>query len=451
MPDRVVPMLPRRLCEDLCSLNPDVERCTFSVVFEMDDKANRVSEPWYGRGIMKSCAKLSYENAQYFLDNPNEELDASAFPEVTCGFKLDDLRICVQNLNNLALHLRQKRTDNGSVRIDQTKIGFTWDTETKTPNGFYAYVRKDAHKLIEEFMLLGNVAVAEKIHKTFPDLAFLRCHPPPNQEASEKLVKDMEAHGISIDTASSKTLANSLTKIVAEHLRRSPELRIPFESALSIFSVKIMNLAKYFCAGQQEYTRHYALAMPLYTHFTSPIRRYADLVVHRQLAAAIAGEDFAQSASQLGDQANECNERKVAAKLAGEEGSQIFFWSMVKMISEQSEFVMNGVVIDLVEFGVEVLIYETSMNVRCYYGEMEILKYKPKVIDNVIKSVDLDWSNDGKELGRDEKTNSPNASRDGLLRGTETLSLFSTVRVSVKAHKDPGRLMGKLLLPEKFK
>ena len=76
--------------------------------------------------------------------------------------------------------------------------------------------RKDAHKLIEEIMLLGNVAVAEKIHKTFPDLAFLRCHPPPNQEASEKLVKDMEAHGISIDTASSKTLANSLTKIVAE-------------------------------------------------------------------------------------------------------------------------------------------------------------------------------------------------------------------------------------------
>ena len=77
-------------------------------------------------------------------------------------------------------------------------------------------MRKDAHKLIEEFMLLGNVAVAEKIHRTFPDLAFLRCHPPPNQEASEKLVKDMEAHGISIDTASSKTLANSLTKIVDE-------------------------------------------------------------------------------------------------------------------------------------------------------------------------------------------------------------------------------------------
>ena len=167
---------------------------------------------------MKSCAKLSYENAQYFLDNPTEELDASAFPEVTCGYKLDDLRVCVQNLNNLALHLRQKRTDNGSVRIDQTKIGFTWDKgmsftkymykfisiffffnnviylnhfliflvdnlrnrflETKTPNGFYAYVRKDAHKLIEEFMLLGNVAVAEKIHKTSPDLAFLRCHPP---------------------------------------------------------------------------------------------------------------------------------------------------------------------------------------------------------------------------------------------------------------------------------
>ena len=122
-------MLPRRLCEDLCSLNPAVERYSFSVVFEMDKNGVTIGEPWYGRGVIQSCAKLSYEHAQAMLDNPDGTLDAENYPEITCGFNLDDVRTAVLKLNQIALKLREKRFDNGSIRIDQTKIGFTWDQE----------------------------------------------------------------------------------------------------------------------------------------------------------------------------------------------------------------------------------------------------------------------------------------------------------------------------------
>ena len=120
------------------------------------------------------------------------------------------------NLNTIALNLRKRRYNNGSIRIDQTKIGFTWDAETKTPNGFFPYIRKDSHKLIEEFMLFANVAVAEKIQNDYPELAFLRCHPEPTAENCQTLKDTMEAHDIVMDTTNSKTLASSIQRIVQE-------------------------------------------------------------------------------------------------------------------------------------------------------------------------------------------------------------------------------------------
>lgn len=452
MPDRVVSMLPRRLCEDLCSLNPDVERFSFSVVFEMDQNGKIIGKPWYGRGIIMSAAKLSYEHAQYFLDNPTGEIDTALFPPISCGFSLSDIRTAVLNLNTLALKLRQNRFGNGAIRIDQVKIGFTWDAETKTPNGFYPYVRKDSHKLIEEFMLLANVAVAEKIIAVFPDMAFLRCHPPPTTENCKVLQETLEAHDITIDTSDSKKFADSLKRIVQENTQKYPDLQIPFDSALSMFSVKVMQLAKYFCAGKHDGPQsHYALAFPLYTHFTSPIRRYADLIVHRQLLAAVSSEAAPkQNETELKEQADECNDRKVQAKLAGEEGNQIYFWSMVKMITRDSQFTMDGVVTDLVEHGLEVLLYETGTSVRCYYGEMAILKYQARTIEKITKSVELYWATDGQPLGRDANTNTPNKERKGECKGVQKYKLFSIVKVSVTPHSDPGKLIGELIIPEKF-
>ena len=150
------------------------------------------------------------------MDNPKGEIDPGHFPPISCGFTLSDIRTAILNLNSIAIKLREKRFSTGSIRIDQVKIGFTWDAETKTPNGFFPYIRKDSHKLIEEFMLLANVAVAEKLIATFPDMAFLRCHPPPTSENCKILQETLEAHDINIDTSDSKRFADSLKRIVHE-------------------------------------------------------------------------------------------------------------------------------------------------------------------------------------------------------------------------------------------
>lgn len=230
MPDRVVPMLPRRLCEELCSLNPLVERYSFSVVFKLDSEGNYLEEPWYGRGLIKSCVKFSYENAQHFIENPDDEnIDESDFPEVLNGYSLETIRHCVLMLDMLAKKLREKRVANGCIRIEQPKIGFTWDEATKTPNGFFPYIRKDAHMMIEDFMLLANIAVAEKIERHFPDRAFLRQHPPPNQEKITEVVEELRKHGINIDHTSSRDLARSLEKVTKEvcpSFRRIPKVFI---------------------------------------------------------------------------------------------------------------------------------------------------------------------------------------------------------------------------------
>ena len=218
MPDRVVPMLPRRLCEDLCSLNPSVDRFSFSVVFELTPQAKIVGEPWFGRGIIRSCTKFAYENAQSFIENPEGDIDPSLYPVVTDGFTLDAVRSAVLSLQSLAVNLRKSRVENGSIRIEQIKIGFTWDAETKTPNGYFPYIRKEAHKLIEEFMLLANIAVAAKIESHFPDLAFLRCHPPPDQEKIETLQKEMMNMGFdNFNTKSSSALSKSLKQMAQNY------------------------------------------------------------------------------------------------------------------------------------------------------------------------------------------------------------------------------------------
>jgi len=451
MPDRVVPMLPRRLCEELCSLNPLVERYSFSVVFKLDAEGNYLEEPWYGRGLIKSCVKFSYENAQHFIENPEEEnIDESDFPEVLNGYSLETIRHCVLMLDMLSKKLREKRVANGCIRIEQPKIGFTWDEATKTPNGFFPYIRKDAHMMIEDFMLLANIAVAEKIERHFPDRAFLRQHPPPNQEKITEVVEELRKHGINIDHTSSRDLARSLEKVTQEMCETNSENAQVFQSALSLLTVKTMQLAKYICTNDVEDRydyRHYALAVPLYTHFTSPIRRYADLVVHRQLAAAIGwDESFETPAETLTEQAESCNERKLQAKLAGEDGSDVYLWCMIKRITKDSEFIMDGVVTGLVEYGLEILLHETGFTLRIYYGEMLAIKYS--IFEkNGYKAVAITWAKDNKPLGRDSVTNTPNKSRPGEALGTTDYAYFTPVRVSVVAGRDPGRLDGKLLPP----
>ena len=192
------------------------------------------------------------------------------------------------SLAQLARGLRATRVANGCVRIEQVKVGFVWDPETKMPVGFHPYVRKESHKLIEEFMLAANIAVAEKLHQDLPELAFLRKHDAPEEDKADELEEWMKALGMKSSMKSSKAIADSLRNLYDKAAFKIS--REHFDSAMSLRVVKIMQLAKYKCIGALDTSEgyaHYALAVPLYTHFTSPIRRMADLVVHRQLSATL--------------------------------------------------------------------------------------------------------------------------------------------------------------------
>jgi len=447
MPDRVVSMLPRRLCEDLCSLNPSVDRLSYSVVFEMSPEGKRVGTPWYGRGIIRSCGKLAYEHAQMFIDEKNNGVqpDFTYFPTLHGGYEIPRIRECVLNLAQLARGMRSTRVANGCVRIEQVKVGFVWDPETKMPVGFHPYTRKESHKLIEEFMLAANIAVAEKLHQELPELAFLRQHEAPEEDKADELEEWMKTLGMKSSMKSAKAVAESLRNLFDKAAFKIT--RDNFDSAMSLRVVKIMQLAKYKCIGAvdgSDYS-HYALAVPLYTHFTSPIRRMADLVVHRQLSAALGDSTDVDTSEYdqgtLAAQAEMCNKRKSNAKSCGEEGSEVYMWAFIKSKSAEQEFIMEGIIVDLVEHGFEVLILQTGSVIRCYYGEMEIVKWEEKT-EKSVKCVKIDWAMDQQPLGRN-KMRQPVPSRRGEKAHSQTLSYFSLVNVVVQADLDkPGKLMG---------
>ena len=330
----IFPMLPRLLCESLCSLNPGVERLSFSVEWIMT-KDGVVKQVSFTRGVIKSAAKLSYIHVQNVIDaGENIEMakEALADVELAGSHTVEDIIKSISILNATAKAMRKRRFDAGAVRLDQPKVGFELNDDFE-PLSAEPYIIRDSNRLVEEFMLLANMYVAEYIATIFPSHSMLRCHPPPNERKMTELSTFADDHDIKIDISSSKKLHDSLISIA----RGSPDV---FE-IVQLLATKPMQLAKYFCTGSvdEEQWRHYALAVPYYTHFTSPIRRYPDIIVHRLLAAAIEHDKRKGESNDLGDiieshgllapevcsdVANHCNERKLAAKYAQERSQHLF-------------------------------------------------------------------------------------------------------------------------------
>lgn len=210
MVDNVFHMLPEELCLH-CSLLPGQDKLAFSVFWEMTPDGEILTKR-FCRSIVNSCAKLSYEHAQKMIDNSAVNLSNDEFPEICNSYSIVDLAKTVSILQSIAVKLRQKRIDNGALKINQTKIFFTLDSSTGEPIDFKRYENMAAHRLIEELMLLANITVAEKIRDTFPDIAFLRCHEPPKQTMLVELKNCLESYGIHLDISSSGTISSSLKK-----------------------------------------------------------------------------------------------------------------------------------------------------------------------------------------------------------------------------------------------
>ena len=275
--DRTIPMLPERLCNDLCSLRPDEDKLCFSALFEMNERAE-VLDRWFGKSVIRSDRRYSYEEAQAIIDSgaPLEECEADA---------------AVLELHKLATILRQARYKEGAINFETQEVKFQLDEQGK-PLGVYIKEQKEANWLVEEFMLLANKNVAEHVGKVrqaqkgkpkpAPAKTFVyRVHDEPNPEKLNTFVEFVTKLGFKMRIGNRKALADSYNRLFEQISGRGEEYMID--------SIAIRTMSKAYYSTQN--IGHYGLAFPFYTHFTSPIRRYPDLMVHRLLERYLGGGD----------------------------------------------------------------------------------------------------------------------------------------------------------------
>ncbi|XP_036276499.1 DIS3-like exonuclease 2 isoform X2 [Pipistrellus kuhlii] len=368
---KVIPMLPRALCEELCSLNPMTDKLTFSVIWTLTSEGKILSE-WFGRTIICSCTKLSYEHAQSMIESPTKTIPEQELPPISAEHTVEEVHQAVLNLHRIAKELRKQRFLDGALRLDQLKLAFTLDYETGLPQGCHIYEYRDSNKLVEEFMLLANMAVAHKIYRAYPERALLRRHPPPQTKMLNDLEEFCDQMGLSMDFTSSGALNKSITEIFGDD-----KYSLARKEVLTSMCSRPMQMALYFCSGMlqdQEQFRHYALNVPLYTHFTSPIRRFADVMVHRLLAATLGYRAVPDvEPSVLQKQADHCNDRRMAAKRVHELSTSLFFAILVKESGPlESEAMVMGVLnqafdVLVLRYGVQKRIYCNALPLRSHH------------------------------------------------------------------------------------
>ena len=299
--DRTIPMLPEKLCNNVCSLRPDEEKLTFSAVFEMDDDAH-VLNHWIGKTIIKSCRRYAYEEVQTMIEGGE-----------------GDYKEQILTLHHLASKLREKRMENGSLNFHSEEVKFVLDEHGK-PIDTYVRVQNESHELIEDFMLLANRTVAETFGKPdshWKNYTFVyRVHDEPNPEKLNNFLRLISRLGYSMDISSRSKLVKSYNKLF-DDVEGKGEKNL-------VESVAIRTMAK--AVYSTDNIGHYGLSFDYYTHFTSPIRRYPDLMVHRLIERYLIQnqgsvdrkeyEEYCVHTSEMEKQAEEMERQSVKYKQA---------------------------------------------------------------------------------------------------------------------------------------
>lgn len=384
LPNRVLPMLPRILCEKLCSLQPQVDRLAFSVVWQMKVDGTLVDgvQPWFGKSIIRSCCKLDYGSAQKMLDGAitaesldEWEVDRRPIPGENPKITNATVIQSVKDLWAIGENRRAMRFETGAISLNDIKIVFSLDSKGN-PTQFGSYQIKDSNRLVEEYMLLANYLVAQQLLHAHGPLAFIRHHPEPVARAMELALGLLNEHAFDIDGTTTKRLSDSLDQVRQRH----GETTFAIVQALLI---KPMKPAEYMVAGNgasPESWRHYALNIPYYTHFTSPIRRYADVIVHRLLQESVVNASTSElpvpGASNLEARlleytsvAQNCNEKKMTSKAAEKECDEVFLCAYVKHLGAVD---VTGVVMSLGQKSFTVHILELGLERRLFLNDLHI-------------------------------------------------------------------------------
>lgn len=321
--DRTIPMLPERLCNDLCSLRPHEDKLAFSAVFHIDEKG-KILQEWFGRTVIHSDRRFTYEEAQQVIETGK-----------------GDMKEEILTMHNLAQTLRKERFRKGAIAFSRREAKFHLDEKGK-PTGVYFKVQKEANQLIEEFMLLANRRVAEfcaKAHGKERTMIF-RVHNTPNSDKFERFRTFILRFGHIFKSSIEKgnAAAKELNKLLAS-IKGKPE-----ENVVSTLAIRSMAKAVY----TTDNIGHYGLAFPYYTHFTSPIRRYPDMMVHRLLQRYLDGNRSADK-DMHESLCVRCSEREV---IAAEAERASIKYKMVEFMADKIGEEFDGHISGMSEWGI---------------------------------------------------------------------------------------------------
>ncbi len=341
--DRVVPMLPEHLSNGVCSLNPHEDKLTFSAVFKMTPEA-KVVDSWFGKTVINSDRRFAYEEAQEIIET-----------------KKGDLAKEILTLHKLAQILRKRRFQQGSLDIERVEVKFDID-EKGTPLGVFFKVSKEANQLIEEFMLLANRHVAELVGKKMSGGAkkkvfVYRVHDKPKEDKLESFTRIAAKLGYEVHTESRKALSQSMNRLIKKVVGK------PEQNLIETLALRAMAKAVYTTKN----IGHYGLAFDYYTHFTSPIRRYPDMMVHRLLERYLQGGKSVDQEEYEGKcrHASEMERKAIDAERAS------IKYKQVEYLADKVGQVYDGIIAGVTDWGIYVEINENKCEGMIPIRELE--------------------------------------------------------------------------------